>query len=62
MSDYRINEFNRCLTCGTVHPECGAADCHNPTHCPPDERGEPFEYCDTCDSAMADVDGREVRS
>lgn len=62
VKDYRVNVFNRCLTCGSVHPECRTADCHNPTHCPPDERGEPFTYCDTCDAAMADTDGRAVQS
>ena len=52
----------QCLTCGETHPECKTAGCHNPTHCPADEPDEPFVFCDTCDAAMADVDGSGVQS
>ena len=58
--DFRINSFNRCLNCGDTHPLCLTDGCKNPTHCPPDERGEPFRYCNTCDTAMVpDADSRE---
>jgi len=39
-----------CETCGTLHPPC--KKCGQPTHCPPDEVGEPFIYCDDCDREM----------
>lgn len=44
--DHRVNDFGRCLNCGAVHPQCQTIGCSNPTHCPPDEPGEPFTYCD----------------
>lgn len=55
--DYRVNDFGRCPNCGEVHPLCASPYCRNPTHCPPDEPGEPFRFCDSCDAQFADVDG-----
>ena len=55
MRDYRVNDFGRCLNCGGVHPTCRTPGCNNPTHCPPDEPGEPFVYCDRCDADMGAV-------
>ena len=62
MTGCRVSSFHRCLNCGDVHPECKTANCHNPTHCSPDEPGEPFIFCDECDAAMADVDGQAAQS
>jgi len=50
---------SECPTCGEIHPECSMVGCHNPTHCPPDEPGEPFTLCDSCDAEMADIDGQK---
>jgi hypothetical protein len=40
-----------CPTCGATHPPC--TFCGGPTRCPPDEPGEPFTTCDTCDAEQA---------
>lgn len=44
---------NVCPTCGSTHSLCLSPLCSNPTHCPPDEPGEPFTRCDACDAALA---------
>lgn len=51
-----VDDCGRCLNCGRVHPPCAMPGCNNRTHCPHDEHGEPFLYCDSCDAGMANLD------
>ena len=41
-----------CSVCGGSHGLCATLDCDNPVDCDPEERGESWVYCDSCDAEM----------
>ena len=41
-----------CSVCGGSHGLCATPDCDNPVGCDPEERGESWVYCDSCDAEM----------
>ena len=42
----------RCPVCGRWHGYCAMPDCTNLVQCDPEEPGEPWAYCDECDSEL----------